>query len=834
MPTNTINLDLTAVDLQYVTDNGNSTTNNIELGANAGIILDNSSRLQEGTIDAGTGGNKGIAQICGLGYELKWEAGSLYVMNGNGNAIREVRYTFNVTPTNLDDISKGFQVGSLWVLDNGDVYECTDNTDDNAVWSLKVNAVPSLQDVTNVGSTSTNVISVYNAGVSSADINQNSVAVNDIVLNKHAYLTAEGLDFDNSATTSYLKATNVTTGNVVTLEFPDKASGSYTIATTADITSGGILHATATGTDTYAATITGVTSYADGDSYLIRFTNGNTAGATLNINAIGAVTLYRNNDGVLIGGDITSGGEMLCVYNSTLGGFQCIGTAPNTLFAYVTNADSVTINRGQPVYAFGATGNRMSVKLAYNTTDATSAQTYGLVFSTSIPANQKGLIIIQGVLDGLNFGGTWNDGDPVYLGATAGTLTKTKPFAPNHLVYLGVVERANAGNGIMYVRVQNGYELDELHNVQAQNPTLKDTLYYDNTVSPAQWKTASIGTILGYTPQAQLNGTGFVKATGTTISYDNSTYLTSSAIGVTIQGYSANTTTLGNTTTGSGSIVLGTSPTFTTSIITPTITGVSGALTFTNAAQSSGAVKDYTFTSAAHTAQTASTEVNAVNFNLSATLQHATGAITTQRDFYIQARTHSFVGASTITSSGTLVVSAAPIAGTNATLTDKYSIWSQSGNVYFQDANATNFRFGDAGGGNIGVSVIWLDQASSQTSSNWSVGQDGTNSYFNATLTGTVALTIGSVNQISITNTNITIKDGQNLVIGTTTGLKIGTATTQKIGFWNTTPDVRPTTAITAAAFVANSSFIANDTATFGGYTIGQVVAALKRIGLLA
>ena len=82
MPTNTINLDLTAVDLQYVTDNGNSTTNNIELGANAGIILDNSSRLQEGTIDAGTGGNKGIAQICGLGYELKWEAGSLYVMNG--------------------------------------------------------------------------------------------------------------------------------------------------------------------------------------------------------------------------------------------------------------------------------------------------------------------------------------------------------------------------------------------------------------------------------------------------------------------------------------------------------------------------------------------------------------------------------------------------------------------------------------------------------------------------------------------------------------------------------------------------------------------------------
>lgn len=35
-----------------------------------------------------------------------------------------------------------------------------------------------------------------------------------------------------------------------------------------------------------------------------------------------------------------------------------------------------------------------------------------------------------------------------------------------------------------------------------------------------------INGVYGYTPQAQLNGTGFVKAIGTTISYDNSTYLT--------------------------------------------------------------------------------------------------------------------------------------------------------------------------------------------------------------------------------------------------------------------------------------------------------------------
>ena len=278
---------------------------------------------------------------------------------------------------------------------------------------------------------------------------------------------------------------------------------SLTGGTLSSSVTGGIQHATASGTDTYTATIAGVTSYSDADAYLIRFTNGNTTGATLNINALGAIPLYRNNDGVLIGGDIISGGEMLCVYNSTTNRFQVIGTAPNSLLAYVTNDDSVTLTKGMPVYAFSGTGDRMTVKRAFNTSDATSAQTVGLVLSTSIAANQKGFIMMQGLLDGLSIlpTATWSDGDAVYLGATAGTITNVKPYAPNHLVYLGVVTTASNGSaGRLYVRVQNGYELQELHNVQAQSPSLKDTLWYDSAVSPAQWKTASIPTILGYTP----------------------------------------------------------------------------------------------------------------------------------------------------------------------------------------------------------------------------------------------------------------------------------------------------------------------------------------------
>jgi hypothetical protein len=256
-------------------------------------------------------------------------------------------------------------------------------------------------------------------------------------------------------------------------------------------TSGGITHATATGTNTYTATITGVTAYADADAYLIRFTNGNTGTSTLNINGLGAKTLYRNNDGVLLGGDVWSGAEMLCVFNTTTDGFQCIGTTSNALFSYVTNDDSVTLTKGMPVYAFGGTGDRMTVKRAKNTSDATSAQTVGIVLSTSIAANQKGIIMMQGLLDGLSIlpTSTWSDGDPVYLGATDGSITNVKPSAPNHLVYLGVVTTASNGSaGRMYVRVQNGYEIDELHDVSINPLTLanKDILVYESATQ--LWK----------------------------------------------------------------------------------------------------------------------------------------------------------------------------------------------------------------------------------------------------------------------------------------------------------------------------------------------------------
>ena len=54
-----------------------------------------------------------------------------------------------------------------------------------------------------------------------------------------------------------------------------------------------------------------------------------------------------------------------------------------------------------------------------------------------------------------------------------------------------------------------------------------------------------------------------------------------------------------------------------------------------------------------------------------------------------------------------------------------------------------------------------------------------------------------------------------------------------KLGLYNVTPIARATTGGTASTFVANTSLIANDTATFDGYTIGQVVKALRNLGIL-
>jgi len=178
-----------------------------------------------------------------------------------------------------------------------------------------------------------------------------------------------------------------------------------------------------------------------------------------------------------------------------LGGAAASDTA-TVVKAYVTNAEAVTITKGQVVYIFGASGDRASVKLAKNTSDTFSSKTLGIV-RADIASGQAGWITTQGQVSGINLG-AYTAGDILWLDSVAGGFTKVKPVAPYHSVFVGVVERANAGNGLIYVKPQNGQELGELHDTKITSPTNNQVLAY--TASTDIWENKSVATALGYTP----------------------------------------------------------------------------------------------------------------------------------------------------------------------------------------------------------------------------------------------------------------------------------------------------------------------------------------------
>ena len=253
--------------------------------------------------------------------------------------------------------------------------------------------------------------------------------------------------------------------------------------------------------------------------------------------AVGTVTSVAasiTGDAIgITGSPITTSGTLALAFagNSTqyvngagnLVTFPGIINEAQNLITEVYNKTGATLTKGTVVYINGGQGNLPTITKALATGDSTSAQTYGIV-RNDITNNNNGYVVVAGRISDLDTQ-AFTEGTQLYLSpTTAGTYTSTKPYAPNHLVYVGIVVRAHPTQGVIEVKIQNGYELDELHNVSAQSPTNNDGIFYNSATS--LWEKKSIATVLGYTPQAQLNGTGFVKASGTTISYDNSTYVT--------------------------------------------------------------------------------------------------------------------------------------------------------------------------------------------------------------------------------------------------------------------------------------------------------------------
>jgi hypothetical protein len=158
-------------------------------------------------------------------------------------------------------------------------------------------------------------------------------------------------------------------------------------------------------------------------------------------------------------------------------------TSPaSVLVERVRNSTGATLTKGTAVYISGATGQLPTVSKALASSDATSAQTLGLITS-DLDNNSNGYVTIIGLVDDLDTS-AYTDGAQLYLSpTTAGTLTVTKPYAPQHIVYVAVVAHAHPVHGKLIVKVQNGYEMDELHNVSAQSPSNGDILVYNTSTS---------------------------------------------------------------------------------------------------------------------------------------------------------------------------------------------------------------------------------------------------------------------------------------------------------------------------------------------------------------
>jgi hypothetical protein len=132
-------------------------------------------------------------------------------------------------------------------------------------------------------------------------------------------------------------------------------------------------------------------------------------------------------------------------------------------YVRVYNDTALTMTRGQVVYISGAQGNRVAVRLASAASESTSAGTLGLV-SQTIAAGAEGFVQVQGPMYNLDTS-LLTAGALMFLSSTAGTLTATEPPAPQHGVRVAYVERVHATVGSLFIKVDNGYELGELHNV---------------------------------------------------------------------------------------------------------------------------------------------------------------------------------------------------------------------------------------------------------------------------------------------------------------------------------------------------------------------------------
>lgn len=243
----------------------------------------------------------------------------------------------------------------------------------------------------------------------------------------------------------------------------------------------------------------------------------------------------------------------------------------------------------QVVRLDGAQGQRPKIALAQANTELGSAETIGIVTET-INDNQEGFVTVSGQVrnidtTGMLQGEVWADGDTLYLSPTvAGRLTKVKPTAPNHTVIVGFVIYAHATQGKLFVKVNNGYELDELHNVLITTPSDNQVLQYDSATGLWKNETLAAGGTGTVTSVSGTGGYGGLTLSGTVTTSGNIT-LGGTPTGTWPISVSGNAATVTNGVYTTGNQTIGGTKTF-SSTISGSIDG--NAATVTNGVYTAG------------------------------------------------------------------------------------------------------------------------------------------------------------------------------------------------------------------------------------------------------
>lgn len=175
-----------------------------------------------------------------------------------------------------------------------------------------------------------------------------------------------------------------------------------------------------------------------------------------------------------------------------------LNPAATKLVTTVYNNSGSTITKGSVVYINGRhSSNLPTIALAIGNNEENSYKTFALVQDDILPSN-SGVVIQAGKIENLNLPTSqFTDGDIVYLSPTVpGGITITKPLAPFHICKIGSVTRAHPTFGSIEIKIENGWQLDELSDVQIAAVPLDSTILQFSRVD-SLWHDVNPTTAMG-------------------------------------------------------------------------------------------------------------------------------------------------------------------------------------------------------------------------------------------------------------------------------------------------------------------------------------------------